>query len=82
MTLNCNWIFLFLILITGHLWGEFNFELMELMELGIWIRVSVFNVSPLTKDIKGTNLLHRSREIYLLPRPDRHAWLVRGGSHC
>ena len=25
------WIFLFLVI--GHLWGEFNFELMELMEL-------------------------------------------------
>ena len=65
MALNCNWIFL--LLITSHLWGEFNFELMALMELGILIHVSVFNVSPLTKDIKGTNLLHRSREIYILP---------------
>ena len=63
MTLNCNWIFLFLIfmtsncnwifllLMTSHLWGEFNFELMALMELGILIHVSVFNVSPLTKDL-------------------------------
>ena len=44
MTLNCNWIFLFLILIAGHLWGVYNFELMELKEFGIYIRESEFDV--------------------------------------
>ena len=53
MTMNCNWIILLLILITGHLWGVYNFELMELMEVGIWIRVSVFNVSALQCLKKG-----------------------------
>ena len=44
MTLNCDLIFLFLILIAGYLWGVYNFELMELKEFGICIRESEFDV--------------------------------------